>query len=82
MLNCFIALKWFISIITLISGHYLQMEIARNFYLFCIINISLSLGRKVMTNLDSILKSRDITLPTNVRPFSQGYGFSFGYVWM
>ena len=25
-----------------------------------------SLGRKVMTNLDSILKSRDITLPTNV----------------
>ena len=26
------------------------------------------LGRKVMTNLDSILKSRDITLPTKVRP--------------
>ena len=26
----------------------------------------LHLGRKVMTNLDSILKSRDITLPTNV----------------
>ena len=25
------------------------------------------LGRKVMTNLDSIFKSRDITLPTNVR---------------
>ena len=25
------------------------------------------LGRKVMTNLDSILKSRDITLPTNIR---------------
>ena len=25
------------------------------------------LGRKVMTNLGSILKSRDITLPTNVR---------------
>ena len=25
------------------------------------------LGRKVMTNLDSILKSRDITLSTNVR---------------
>ena len=29
---------------------------------------SLLLGRKVMTNLDSILKSRDITLPTKVRP--------------
>ena len=28
---------------------------------------SLLLGRKVMTNLDSILKSRDITLPTKVR---------------
>ena len=27
----------------------------------------LLLGRKVMTNLDSILKSRDITLPTMVR---------------
>ena len=29
------------------------------------IKIRLLLGRKVMTNLDSILKSRDITLPTN-----------------
>ena len=28
----------------------------------------LFLGRKVMTNLDSILKSRDITLPTKVHP--------------
>ena len=28
----------------------------------------LLLGRKVMTNLDNILKSRDITLPTKVRP--------------
>ena len=27
----------------------------------------LLLGRKVLTNLESILKSRDITLPTNVR---------------
>ena len=30
------------------------------------IKICLLLGRKVMTNPDSILKSRDITLPTNV----------------
>ena len=29
----------------------------------------LLLGRRVMTNLDSILKSRDITLPTNVYLF-------------
>ena len=41
----------------------------------------LLLGRKVMTNLDSILKSRDITLLTNVLS-SQGYGFSSGHVWM
>ena len=29
--------------------------------------LKLLLGRKVMTNLDSIVKSRDITLPTKVR---------------
>ena len=40
----------------------------------------LLLGRKVMTNLDSILKSRDITLSTNV--CLQGYGFSSSHVWM
>ena len=28
----------------------------------------LLLGRKVMTNLDSIFKSKDVTLPTKVRP--------------
>ena len=37
----------------------------------------LVLGRKVMTNLDSALKSRDITLSTKVR---QGYGFSSGHI--
>ena len=31
------------------------------------IKIHLLLGRKVMTNIDNILKSRDITLPTKVR---------------
>ena len=39
----------------------------------------LLLGRKVMTNLDSILKSRDIA---SKGPSSQGYGFSSGHVWM
>ena len=39
----------------------------------------LLLGKKVMNNLDSILKSRDITLPTK---FSQGYDFSSSHVWM
>ena len=41
----------------------------------------LLLGRKIMTNLDSLLKSRDITL-TAKGPSSQGYGFSSGHVWM
>ena len=38
-------------------------------------------GRKVMTNLDSIFKSRDIYF-ANKGPSSQGYGFSCGHVWM
>ena len=42
----------------------------------------LLLGRKAMTNLDKILKSRDITLPTKVLPYSQSYGFSSSHVWM
>ena len=39
----------------------------------------LLLGRKAMTNLDSILKSRDIT---NKGPSSQSYSFSSSYIWM
>ena len=35
-----------------------------------------------MTNLESILKSRDITLPTKVHVVSQSYGFSSSCVWM
>ena len=41
----------------------------------------LLLGRKAMTNLDSILKSRDINF-ANKGPSSQGYGFSSSHVWM
>ena len=37
----------------------------------------LFLGRKAMTNLDNILKSRNITLPS-----SQSNGFSSSHVWM
>ena len=40
----------------------------------------LLLGRKVMTNLDSIFKTRDIILRKG--PSSQGYGFSSGHIWM
>ena len=39
----------------------------------------LLLGRKAMTNLDSILKSRDIA---NKGPSNQGYGFSSSPIWM
>ena len=39
----------------------------------------LLLGMKVMTNLENILRSRDVTLPTRL---SQVYGFSSGHVWM
>ena len=39
----------------------LQMALFHSF------SVALLLGRKVMTNLDSILKSRDITFPTKVR---------------
>ena len=40
----------------------------------------LFLGRKAMTNLDSILKSRDITLPTKFHIVK--YGFSSNHVWV
>ena len=40
----------------------------------------LLLGRKVMTNLDSILKSRHYF--ANKGPSSQGYGFSSSHIWM
>ena len=40
----------------------------------------LLLGRKAMTNLDSVLKSRDIT--SNKHPYSQGYGLFSSHVQM
>ena len=40
----------------------------------------LLLGRKIMTNLDSIFKSRDYF--ANKGQSSQSYGFSSGHVWM
>ena len=41
----------------------------------------LLLGRKAMTNLDSTLKSRDITF-ADKGPSSQSYGFSSSHVWI
>ena len=45
------------------------------------IKTHLLLGRKVMTNLDSILKSGDITLPTKVS-LVKAMVFSSSHVWM
>ena len=41
----------------------------------------LLIRRKAMTNLDSIFKRRDITLPTKFC-LSQSYGFSSSHIWM
>ena len=41
----------------------------------------LLLARKVMTNLDSVLKSRDITLPTKVH-LVKGMFFFSNHIWM
>ena len=41
----------------------------------------LLLGRKVVTNLNSILKTKDISLPTNVH-LVKAMVFSSGHVWM
>ena len=54
----------------IIVGGYCSHEIRRQ----------LLLGRKTMTNVDSVLKSRDI-LPTKV-PHSQGCGLPHGQVWL
>ena len=42
----------------------------------------LLLGRKVMTSLDSMLKSRERHYLANKGLSSQGYGFSCAHVWM
>ena len=45
------------------------------------IKILVLLGSKVMTNLDSILESRDIPLPTKVR-LVKAMDFSYSHVWI
>ena len=41
----------------------------------------LLLGREAMTNLDSVLKSRDIN-SADKGPYSQGYGLPRGHMWL
>ena len=46
----------------------------------CEIKMHLLFGRKVMTNIDSVLKSSDVTLQKKVCILS--YGFSGSHVWI
>ena len=48
------------------SSPQLIIVICWNFFILTVQKAMTMIGRKVMTNLDSILKSRDITLPTKV----------------
>ena len=70
------------------------MEIVKDFIFFLSSKITadgdcsheikrrLVLGRKVMPNLGSLLKSRDITLPTNVHLVKAFFFFPSSHVWM
>ena len=58
--------SWQIDVET-VADYFLGSKIIANGYCSHEIKRCLLFGRKVMTNLDSILKSRDITLPTKVR---------------
>ena len=59
---------------------FLGSKITENGYCNHEIKRCFLLGRKAMTNLDSILKSRDIVCQQSL--FSQSYGFSSSHVWM
>ena len=73
--------SWQINGITVADSIFLGSKITADGDCSHEIKRHLLLGRKAMTNLDSILKSRDITLPKKVR-LSQGYGFSSSHVGM
>ena len=59
--------SWQIDGETVADFVFLDSKITADGEYSCEIKRCLLLGRKVMTNLDSIFKSRDITLPTKVR---------------
>ena len=58
--------SWEIDRETVSDFIFLGSKVTADFHCSHEIKRRLLLGRKVMTNLDSILKSRDITLPTKV----------------
>ena len=67
MLIYFLVPSWQIDGQTVADFIFLGSKIAADGDCSHEIKRRLLLGRKVMTNLDSIFKSRDITLPTKVR---------------
>ena len=68
------------TVVTVTDSIFLSSKIAADGDCSHEIKKHLLLGRKVMTNLDSILKSRGITLPTKLHLIS--YNFSSSHVWM
>ena len=73
--------SWLIDGETVVDFIFLGSKITEDGDCSCEIKRCLLLGMKVITNLDSILQSRDITFANKV-PSSQGYGFPSGHVWM
>ena len=73
--------SWQIDGETVADFIFLSSRITADGYFNHEIERCLLLERKAMTNLDSMLKSRDITLPKEVQS-SQSYGVSNSHVWM
>ena len=74
--------SWQIDGETMTEFIFLGSKITLDGYCSHEIKKHLLLGRKAMTNLESILKSRDISLPTKVCIVKAMVGFSSSHVWM
>ena len=75
--------SWEIEIVEAVTDFlFLDYKITADGDCSHVINRHLVLGRKAMTNLDSVLKSRDIHLFADKGLYSQSYGFSSSHVWM
>ena len=74
-------ISWQIDVETVADFIFLGSKITADHDCSHEIKSHLLLGREFMTNLDSIFKSRDITLSAKFR-LVKGYGFSIGHEWM
>ena len=64
-----------------VTDYFLGSRISVDGYRSHVSKRDFSLESKAMTNLDSVLKHRDITLPTKIQRV-KSYGFSSSHVWM